>query len=614
MTWGQNWRAPGNVIVNYLVSAGVPVNRPDHRGIYPFQAVAGSLDSTQPSMIQTLHMICPDDGLLALDIQRFYHSATTRFSACFLKTHSEVIRQSSKLAEMYNGHPSEAIVLHNESALSHALHQNASLSELAASDVLGITSLYHLLAWPQGLRLVLERFGTDAFNAPGEPLRLEDALSWGSHICTGKWLAGCQDDCSCTDVVKLIMDTDTECLAKATSRETFMGSVIRASPKARELLAKRLGSLRQELKALSLVFLSPQEIEKWDLRCTKILDQHTHDVLAALTRRGQIVPLRLSTDVSYSDDTSWSIFHSLASFYVWGVAEAADAFYRHGYHEIDLPDTRGYTPIMLSGNLHYVAWLIRHGAKLRTREPGDVEDRVVAPRLSRCLAREIDFKNSKLTITESFTTICKALYDDWFNDACVCGCSSRGCNPFTPMWIELFRLEFGVVAKHMYTWQECLEQATTIICQITAKVETIGTDSKDFKLACLRASTFEMLPVRHTCCSPERGKTCDDEERREIREEDAFELNRLEILVEEFEGEFSKLSCSLTKFIQTYWSERMGTVLREIADQKLNKEEIDNIEMLGVSLQIEDETGEQHEVQGDPTQMEYWYRRLDALV
>lgn len=514
---------------------------------------------------------------------------------------------------MYNGHPSEAIVLHNESALSHALHQNASVSDLAASDVWGSNSLYHLLAWPQGFRLVLERFGTDAFNAPGDPLRLEDALFWGMHTCTGKWLVECQDDCSCTDIVELIMDTDTECLAKATSRDTFVGSVIRSSPKARELLAKRLGSLREELKALSIVFLSPQEIEKWDLRCTKILDQHTHDVLAALSRMGQVVPPRLSTDVSYSNDTSWSIFHSLARSCLGGVAAAADAFYRHGFHEIDLPDTRGYTPIALARNIHYVAWLIRHGAKLRTREPGDVEDRVVAPRLSWCLAWGDYSKNSKLT-TESFTTICKVLYDDWFNDACVCGCSSRGCDPFTPMWTELFRQILHQTAEHIYTWQECLEQATTLICQITAKVETIGTDSKDFKLACLRASTFAMLPVRHTCCSPERGKPCDDEERREIREEDAFELNRLEILVEEFEAEFSKLSCSLTKFMQTYWSERMGTVLREIADQKLSKEEINDIEMLGVSLRIEDETSEQHEVQGDPTQLEYWYRRLDALV
>lgn len=33
MMWSQSWRAPGNQIVNYLVSAGVPTNRPDHRGM-----------------------------------------------------------------------------------------------------------------------------------------------------------------------------------------------------------------------------------------------------------------------------------------------------------------------------------------------------------------------------------------------------------------------------------------------------------------------------------------------------------------------------------------------------------------------------------------------------
>ncbi|KAK1853723.1 hypothetical protein CCHR01_03602 [Colletotrichum chrysophilum] len=135
-------------------------------------------------------------------------------------------------------------------------------------------------------------------------------------------------------------------------------------------------------------------------------------------------------------------------------------------------------------------------------------------------------------------------------------------------------------------------------------------DSEHFRSACLRACTFELLPLAHTCCN-ESGREVHPEERLEIWDEDALELDRLEALIEEFETEFAKMGCSLTKFMETYWSERMGFVLREIECQRLREDEIQNIEALGVSLQIQHRD---NDVEEDLSEVGYWYRKLDTLV
>ncbi|KAF3808200.1 hypothetical protein GCG54_00006816 [Colletotrichum gloeosporioides] len=70
----------------------------------------------------------------------------------------------------------------------------------------------------------------------------------------------------------------------------------------------------------------------------------------------------------------------------------------------------------------------------------------------------------------------------------------------------------------------------------------------------------------------------------------------------------------LTTFMQTYWSERMGIVIHELGDYQLSEEEIQNIEMLGVCPQTQAETSREDEVDGDSSQLDYWYRKLDALV
>ncbi|KAF4913754.1 hypothetical protein CGCF415_v002740 [Colletotrichum fructicola] len=412
ISWSRSGsKLPRNEIVKYLSGAGVPRDRPNQARIYPFQA---ALHSSTAVHTPPTHMF------------------------------------------LYSGHPTEAIISRNAAALRYVLDRNVSLSELSELDAFGNNSLNHLLSWPEGLKIVLDCFGSRVFDTPGETLILEYALFWSGYICDPNASAKCREDCACTYVVKLIMDMDIECLAKTTGRHFWMTSVAHASVKARELLIAHLRDAKQELKALALTHLAPQEIEEWDLRSPSILDYHTNSVLAALDHRKQHVPYRLVTNrgEDYEDYyTSFSVYHILAP-YGFDSAPIADTFYHHGFHDIDMLDSAGYNP-------------------------------------------------------------------------------------------------------------------------------------------------------------PQLGITNDAEERLRLREEDAFELRRLEVLVEEFEEENSQSACSLTEFMRTCWAERMGRVLREIGDQRLNEEEIQNIEALGVSLQFQ---LEENDVEEDPSEVGYWYRKLDALV
>ncbi|KAF3808199.1 hypothetical protein GCG54_00006815 [Colletotrichum gloeosporioides] len=239
----NNSEMPRNEILKFLAMAGVPRDHPDGRGIYPFQAAFGSMFYPQSPTPETLQMLCPDNGLLSLDIQQ--------------------------AGRVYDGHPSEPIVLRNIPALKHALDRNTSLSELATFDAFGNTSLNHLLSWPEGFKLVLDRFGRGVFDASGDALTLDYALLWSGRICTSERSTLCQSDCSCTNGLRLIMESDVECIAKATSGILWMISVLYASNRAREMVIGRLKEARQELKELALLLLAPDEIEKWDLRCSK---------------------------------------------------------------------------------------------------------------------------------------------------------------------------------------------------------------------------------------------------------------------------------------------------------------------------------------------------------
>ncbi|KAF4485332.1 hypothetical protein CGGC5_v006879 [Colletotrichum fructicola Nara gc5] len=311
ISWSRSGsKLPRNEIVKYLSGAGVPRDRPNQARIYPFQAALHSSTAVHTPPTHMFRMLCPDDCLSALDIQQAKTYGSKGWATGSLKAHAEIISQCPEFFELYSGHPTEAIISRNAAALRYVLDRNVSLSELSELDAFGNNSLNHLLSWPEGLKIVLDCFGSRVFDTPGETLILEYALFWSGYICDPNASAKCREDCACTYVVKLIMDMDIECLAKTTGRHFWMTSVAHASVKARELLIVHLRDAKQELKALALTHLAPQEIEEWDLRSPSILDYHTNSVLAALDHRKQHVPYRLVTNrgEDYEDYyTSFSI-------------------------------------------------------------------------------------------------------------------------------------------------------------------------------------------------------------------------------------------------------------------------------------------------------------------
>ncbi|KAL3300264.1 Ankyrin repeat-containing protein, partial [Colletotrichum asianum] len=350
--WSRcNSNLPRDEIVKYLSAVGVPRDRPNQARIYPFQAALRSSIAVHTPPTQMFRMLCPGDCRLALDVQQAKIYGSKGWSTGFLKAHTEMIKKCPEFVELYSGHPTEAIISRNGAALQHALDRNVSLLELSEIDAFGNNSLNHLLSWPEGVRLVLDRFGSRVFDAPGETLILEYALFWSGYTCKSNTSTMCQNDCACTDVVKLILDVDVESLAKTTSRHYWMVAVARASVKAREVFIERLRDARQQLRALSLFHLAPQEIEKWDLRSPNILDYHTNSVIAALNRKEQLVPRRLATNVEPSH-ISRSVYRNIAG-YGFDGASIADTFYQYGFHDIDTPDPDACHPLEVADNPNY---------------------------------------------------------------------------------------------------------------------------------------------------------------------------------------------------------------------------------------------------------------------
>ncbi|KAF5498478.1 hypothetical protein CGCF413_v006237 [Colletotrichum fructicola] len=104
-------------------------------------------------------------------------------------------------------------------------------------------------------------------------------------------------------------------------------------------------------------------------------------------------------------------------------------------------------------------------------------------------------------------------------------------------------------------------------------------------------------------------RVCEEDEVKEIQEEDTHELALLEILLVDFEGKIDEMGCTLATFFETYWMNRMGQVLQDIRDRPLLEEEVQGAERLGITLRVEEEGKREGR-----SQLEYWLRKLDAIV
>ncbi|CCF46226.1 hypothetical protein CH063_15043, partial [Colletotrichum higginsianum] len=198
-----------------------------------------------------------------------------------------------------------------------------------------------------GLRTVVDRLGTSVIHQPdrdGESA-LMYALDRRCPVCVATHPIrdqGLNDrTCSCIEVVKLLLAAD--CLITSLQDPEWIWAFAAASDRAKHLVVDDLVLRRQRLKEAALARLSPEQIDCMNLSGPSVLDRHTNEVLDLLENDGHDVPFGLNTRTHRHSPT---IYHCIAFIRDKSiVVSLADAFYSRGFHEVDAPNARGFTPL-----------------------------------------------------------------------------------------------------------------------------------------------------------------------------------------------------------------------------------------------------------------------------
>lgn len=539
------------------------------------------------------------------------------------KSASAKLATASKLSEdrltseyeVYEGHPMMAILTRNKKALLEILDNAHELPDLNIRDEFNLTMMKHLAAWPVGLKLVLEKFGPSFLQVydQTEPSALEFGLHLSGSICPSHddKFTRCPEKCPCADVVEMLLDSDENILARATSiwkGTAWVAGLMVASVKAQELVVDALKLRREELREFALIRLGPSQLDEFGLSRTDVLDQHAGDVLKALEARGFDVPYRLRTAITHHNHSA-SLYHLICENFR-DLTHLLDIVHSRGFHDLDIPDSMGATPLTISDNTSSATWLTSHGAQLPTCTQAEKQTnghQWVHHFVSRLILRRGChlFKDFRGVLNQKAHLIPSR-----------CRCSSGECYPYSTMWMYLLRARLFSSA---YEFESACEE----IHQICLIFEDGLTLPPYVKTIFLRSWTFAALELRHTCveqsiryhyvfgCDPESMK---DDEIEDIHEEDAEELARLEMLLTEFESTIAQQECSLSELFITVWKKRMWEVRREIEAQILTGEELAAIRGLGVCLQFGDRNIEEEDATGSMMERSsYWMNLLDTI-
>ncbi|TID04821.1 hypothetical protein CH35J_001957 [Colletotrichum higginsianum] len=546
-----------------------------------------------------------------------------------MEYHQWLVTQSKKMPELYEDHPAKAVFMRNHAALSRILDADPPTLDLSATDALNQPVLYHLICWPQGLRTVLDRLGTSVIHQHDrhEEYALKYALYRKCPVCVVTHPIrdhGLNDrTCSCIEVVKLLLAAD--CLVRALQQHGWFANLVAASDRAKYLVVDDLVLRRQRLKEAALARLSPEHIDRVNLNGPSVLDRHTNEVLDLLENHGHDVPFGLNTKTHKYQPT---MYHYIAFiWYEYSVVPLADAFYSRGFHEVDLPDARGFTPLMRTWNTGFALWLVQHGANLTSLVPKTVGGYTATHRvlfLAGYHLQQHQHENHSQIMAVARSAIGEAPY----LDACRCRCSLRGCHPYSMLLKATQQsTQASVQSGDMGTVNNALDQ---FLVNTTASLTALeggdrGIIPRDLVSMWLRGCTFAALPLRHTCCH-NGGARHDEEEIVEILEEDAVELRRLETLLVEFEEAVDDSGSSLTEFIQTYWKDKMTSVLCDINRQSLTERDVEGARSLGVYLRVDgceekcesEDTDSWSDDESDDERAARWVRylndRLDLLI
>ncbi|PTB63178.1 hypothetical protein BBK36DRAFT_1171978 [Trichoderma citrinoviride] len=341
-----------------------------------------------------------------------------------------------------------------------------------------------------------------------------------------------------------------------------------ASKHCRVYLAKSLLQRRQRLKSIALQYLSPREINGFNLRRPAVLDIYAMQVDEILRHRGYIEfgPLSTYFERESTFNDNGSIYHELST------VEDAEIYFGLGFHDmsarLDKPMESRPTSYewYLDMSLPFVKWLLDHDAPLYEwavlwgiSGNGRIADAFILAILCGCGAGNRCAEESDEEVARVLE---ERMLSDRSVDGCHCLCSPGGCTPFVERM------------KEMGLRNDELE----IAARFTAYLEEYGNAlQREHYQAAIRFTTFQALGIAHTCIRISQPRYVHElvaEEIEDIQHEYAELSELLELLVEEFEAHaFEAFDAatdgldSMIAFWDGYWVDRMGDASKPAAEE-----------------------------------------------
>jgi len=378
--------------------------------------------------------------------------------------------------------------------------------------------------------------------------------------------------CKCAECAVILLQADCAVPVSAQLAVLFRST----SKRCKLRYVRHMKDRRDRLKQLALDKLPAREIAPLNLASGRVLDSLAARVTQLLQDHGVRIPESLLVE---RERPQWQFLRPTSVYWDVKVPHDADLFFKFGFHDTEswigverpeLGDIRTLVP-----TLEYLHWLATHGAlsgQLKSFESAQDIFMVnsIFWRIGRRLnhhsrywvasptPQAVGHAKSEPPPLGGCTTwvhqVSSAVLSVRIADNCSCKCSPGGCTPLTyllkgALGSEIQAFEY----KHRQPWKQrttetsssladtLLSQLSRMVADISECLKTLG-DNFEVRhhTAALRYATFTALGIPHTCCEPEfctNRRGWKPEWMEELEDEHAFELDLLNELLEEFEGQ-----------------------------------------------------------------------------
>ncbi|KAJ5530845.1 hypothetical protein N7527_004238 [Penicillium freii] len=332
--------------------------------------------------------------------------------------------------------------------------------------------------------------------------------------------------------------------------------------KRSSLLVDHLAARRRRLCTLAESSLPLDQIPP--------LDGPPANICRALAAHGIDVPIALRFEAELLG--SMAIYQPRLANESRDFVKVMDIMYEIGFHDVDLPNENGITPLMGSSDIclaatliKCAAWLISKGASLERKLPtsnAKVAHLLTAQVINLHLGHHTIALGTLGKVYRNWKKSVSELGDACFfvsptQDCCVCACSPGGCTTLS--------VALRTILLVAYFWQRRITDhyLRKLILSLTAWQDSWP----DLSRAIVRTLTFDALGLTHTCCTeiyrdeafwpsvPNEGR--DETEVGRIADDQSFLVKEFEELMEEMESKLDELGLPLEEFLDCYWYDRV---------------------------------------------------------